>query len=571
MFGLVKFFNETPVSVLVPQWRNLSPLSPLFSGLPPAVVIDKLVSYLRAACDRSLKKEERAAVLVRVGLLVECHADLVKEQALMPLIVCNVMEAITVNLFSMRQADSIPSFYDKAPVTEALDVILVLAETMPPSDLKAEIWTYFKKNIVSLNPVNRFAALSLVGTVSASFILDDSILSRPLWSRIEALALDPCPLVLHILPTLALHWRQNPRIMQKCQNHLAFFLTLLQSWITCPTDPRFIGSGIPFDLVGGRALKAVLEMYSAADTIKQNLPNIMTALQKLITNQRYKPTHVLPAVESLGIVASAVEGAFDPYLPDVMKIVNSFLTATSLESRSAAMAAVICISKSSSLNQFRPFVSLVLPAAVAGAKATDGTYKVRCLFAMGIVRSYIGELSDNEIFSIGLLTLQILKHVPLGQSHDCCSQDTVEKLAALEAFTALMDAAPDSFFGTFFRSTCEILIKLLSAPCYGLKDYVAVAVVAMVVNDHLSLGQGLARSPQLRSPLKECIQDLLLGETISSASRDRLLPKFREAMIILDNATQAVHAASTTKLRCAAHTLHLSYALGQHRCDVRKH
>ena len=29
----------------------------------------------------------------------------------------------------------------------------------------------------------------------------------------------------------------------------------------------------------------------------------------------------------------------------------------------------------------------------------------------------------------------------------------------------------------------------MAAPCYGLKDYVAVAVVAMVVNDHLSLGQ----------------------------------------------------------------------------------
>ena len=99
---------------------------------------------------------------------------------------------------------------------------------MPPADLKAEIWTYFKENIVSLNPVNRFAALSLVSTVSASFILDDSMLSRPLWSRIEALALDPCPLVLHILPTLALYWRQNPRIIQKCQNHLSFFLTVNQ-------------------------------------------------------------------------------------------------------------------------------------------------------------------------------------------------------------------------------------------------------------------------------------------------------------------------------------------------------
>ena len=104
---------------------------------------DKLVSYLRTACDRSLKKEDRAAVLVRVGLLVEwceqrvipihknyfsnprsgSHADLVKEQALTPLIVCNVMEAITINAFSMRQADSIPTFYDRAPVT----VITLLA------------------------------------------------------------------------------------------------------------------------------------------------------------------------------------------------------------------------------------------------------------------------------------------------------------------------------------------------------------------------------------------------------------------------------------------------------------
>ena len=111
---------------------------------------------------------------------------------------------------------------------------------MQPADLKAEIWTYFKGNIASLNPVNRFAALSLISTVSASFILDDSSLNGPLWSSIQALALDPCPLVLHILPTLALHWRQNPHIMRKGQDHLAFFLKVigdfLHSYHLCQCD-----------------------------------------------------------------------------------------------------------------------------------------------------------------------------------------------------------------------------------------------------------------------------------------------------------------------------------------------
>ena len=52
-----------------------------------------------------------------------------------------------------------------------------------------------------------------------------------------------------------------------------------------------------------------------------------------------------------------------------------------------------------------------------------------------------------------------------------------------------MDAAPGALFGPFFHSTCEIFIKLMPAPCYGLEDYVAVALVAMIINDHPSLGQ----------------------------------------------------------------------------------
>ena len=157
-------------------------------------------------------------------------------------------------------------------------------------------------------------------------------------------------------------------------------------------------------------------MYKAPDIIRRNLRDLIVAFQKLITNPRYDPSHILPAIESLGIVASAVERGFDPYLHDVMKLVIPFLTSTSFESQSAAMAAVICISKASSLNQFRPFVPVVLPVAVAGAKATSGTYKVRCLYAMRIVQSYIGDLPNSDVFSIGLLILRILKHVPQGES-----------------------------------------------------------------------------------------------------------------------------------------------------------
>lgn len=43
--------------------------------------------------------------------------DLVKAHALGPLIVRDVMEAITMSAFSMRQADPIFAFYDKVPVT----------------------------------------------------------------------------------------------------------------------------------------------------------------------------------------------------------------------------------------------------------------------------------------------------------------------------------------------------------------------------------------------------------------------------------------------------------------------
>ena len=54
--------------------------------------------------------------------------------------------------------------------------------------------------------------------------------------------------------------------------------------------------------------------------------------------------------------------------------------------------------------------------AVAGAKATSGTYNVRRLYAMRIVQSYIGNLPNRDVFLIGLPTLRILQHVPHEQS-----------------------------------------------------------------------------------------------------------------------------------------------------------